>query len=159
MSRHEFKLADIAATERLGTRLARALGNDGAVLYLQGELGTGKTTLTRALLQSLGHVGRVRSPTYTLVEPYEIGERRAFHLDLYRLSAPEETEYLGLRDLDPARDLILIEWPERGEAGLPPADIVIRLDYAGEGRQAALSAVSARGTTILSGFKDDGHPI
>ncbi|MGH8455045.1 MAG: tRNA (adenosine(37)-N6)-threonylcarbamoyltransferase complex ATPase subunit type 1 TsaE, partial [Nevskiales bacterium] len=88
-----FTLADAAATERLGAALASALGEGGAVIYLRGELGTGKTTLTRALLQRLGHTGRVRSPTYTLVEPYEIGTRRAYHLDLYRLSAAEELEY------------------------------------------------------------------
>ena len=153
MKRHEFGLADSAATERLGTDLARVLGQGGAVLYLQGELGAGKTTLTRALLRALGHSGVVRSPSYTLIEPYELGPRTVFHLDLYRLSVPQELEFLGLRDLDPEHDLIVIEWPERGAGGIPPADIMVRLAYRGEGRQAAVEAVSEHGTTILSGLK------
>jgi tRNA threonylcarbamoyl adenosine modification protein YjeE len=121
MNAHDFALADAAATGRLGAALARALGEGGAVLYLSGELGAGKTTLARALLQALGYAGHVRSPTYTLVEPYELQGRRVFHLDLYRLAAAEELEYLGLRDLDPAQDLILVEWPEltRRPAGRP----------------------------------------
>jgi tRNA threonylcarbamoyladenosine biosynthesis protein TsaE len=154
-----FRLADAAATARLGAALAAALGEGGVVIYLQGELGTGKTTLTRALLLELGHAGRVRSPTYTLVEPYELDQRRVFHLDLYRLSSPGELEYLGLRDLDPGRDLILIEWPERGEGELPAPDIRIQLTYLGEARHATVSAVSERGTTILSGFGASTHLI
>ncbi len=153
MKRHEFDLADSAATEQLGANLARVLGQGGAVLYLQGELGTGKTTLTRALLRALGHSGVVRSPSYTLIEPYELGSRSAFHLDLYRLSAPQELEFLGLRDLDPTHDLILIEWPERGTGAIPAADITVRLAYCGEGRQAVLEGLSKIGTTILSGLK------
>jgi tRNA threonylcarbamoyladenosine biosynthesis protein TsaE len=159
MSVVEVKLADASATERLGNALAKVLNHEGAVLYLRGELGTGKTTLARALLQTLGHDGRVRSPTYTLVEPYDIGGRQVFHLDLYRLSGAEELEYLGLRDLDPERDLILIEWPERGQGGLPPADIEILLDYQRDGRHASLKALSRRGNTILSGFQTIDHFI
>jgi tRNA threonylcarbamoyladenosine biosynthesis protein TsaE len=159
MSNCEFTLADAAATERLGVALADALGNGGAVIYLRGELGTGKTTLTRALLQRLGHAGRVRSPTYTLVEPYEIGTRRVYHLDLYRLSAAEELEYLGLRDLDPGRDLILIEWPERGLDGLPQADLTIWLGYLESGRKARLEEGTGRGTTILSSLRATPHSM
>jgi len=153
MNKAEFTLADAAATERLGAMLARALGPGGAVLYLRGDLGTGKTTLARALLRTLGHVGAVRSPSYTLVEPYDIGGRPVFHLDLYRLSAPGELEYLGLRDLDPGRDLILVEWPEHGLGELPPADLEIGLNYQGMGRQATILAGSKPGTTILGGLQ------
>jgi tRNA threonylcarbamoyladenosine biosynthesis protein TsaE len=159
MNAHDFALADAAATGRLGAALARALGEGGAVLYLSGELGAGKTTLARALLQALGYAGHVRSPTYTLVEPYELQGRRVFHLDLYRLAAAEELEYLGLRDLDPAQDLILVEWPERGQGALPAADIEVRLAYAQAGRQARLLGVSERGTTILSGIGETAPPI
>ncbi len=155
----ELELADAPATERLGAALSAALGQQGAVIYLQGDLGTGKTTLARALLQALGHDGRVRSPTYTLVEPYEIKGRRVFHLDLYRLSGSEELEYLGLRDLDPQSDLILIEWPERGQGGLPPADVVIELAHQGESRRASLKAMSGPGATILSGLNATDHFI
>jgi tRNA threonylcarbamoyladenosine biosynthesis protein TsaE len=159
MKRYEFDLLDSAATEQLGANLARVLGQGGAVLYLQGELGAGKTTLTRALLRTLGHSGVVRSPSYTLIEPYELGSRSAFHLDLYRLSAPQELEFLGLRDLDPVRDLIIIEWPERGTGAIPAADITVRLAYRGEGRQAVVEGLSATGTTILSGLKPGSHSI
>jgi tRNA threonylcarbamoyladenosine biosynthesis protein TsaE len=159
MNNVERSLAGVAATERLGIALAHALGSGGAVLFLQGELGTGKTTLARALLQALGYTGHVRSPSYTLVEPYEIGGRPVFHLDLYRLTAPEQLEDLGLRDLEPERDLILVEWPERGTGRLPAADLVIRLTHAGAGREVTLSPLTKRGTTILSGLLSSSHPI
>ncbi|HXG28604.1 MAG TPA: tRNA (adenosine(37)-N6)-threonylcarbamoyltransferase complex ATPase subunit type 1 TsaE [Nevskiales bacterium] len=152
MNARDFTLADAADTEHLGAALARALGPCGAVIYLSGELGAGKTTLTRALLQALGYTGRVRSPTYTLVEPYEIAGRRVFHLDLYRLTGAEELEYLGLRDLDPDQDLILVEWPERGQGGLPAADLQVELQHWAAGRKARLLGVSLRGNTILSGL-------
>lgn len=155
----ELELADAAATARLGASLARALGPGGAVLYLIGELGTGKTTLVRALLQALGHNGPVRSPSYTLVEPYEIDRRSMFHLDLYRLASSAELEYLGLRDLDPAQDLILVEWPERGGDELPPADLTLRLRYQGSGRHISIWAPSTRGTTIFSGLQSSAPLI
>lgn len=152
MKQYECELADVSATERLGVVLARGMSEGGFVLYLHGELGAGKTSLVRALLHALGHTGRVRSPTYTLVEPYEIAGRRVYHLDLYRLSAAEELEYLALRDLDPITDLLLVEWPERAGDALAPADLAIFLEYSGTGRKISLKAASARGTTILSGL-------
>lgn len=162
MSLLELPLADVEASEGLGAALALALGEAGAVIYLQGDLGAGKTTLVRALLRKLGHSGHVRSPTYTLVEPYEIGGRRVFHLDLYRLSGAEELEYLGLRDLEPGRDLILIEWPERVGEGLPEPDLWLRLAYQdleGSGRRAAVEARTGRGHTILGGLVLPAHSI
>lgn len=145
-------LPDAAATDALGRRLGLALarGPAGAVVALRGELGAGKTALARAAIRALGHAGPVVSPTYTLVEPYDLAGRRLLHLDLYRLSDPEELEYLGLRDSDPARDWWLVEWPERGEGFLPPADIEISLAYAGAGRIATVTGPSERGTALAA---------
>lgn len=155
MTAVELALADAAATERLGARLARALDGSAAVIALQGELGAGKTTLVRALLRALGVTGTIRSPTYTLVEPYEADDRRIVHLDLYRLADAEELEYLGVRDLDAGSALLLIEWPERGAGALPAVDLWVRMAYQGNGRLAALSPGSPRGEAILSGLQKD----
>ena len=124
-------LADSAATEQAGAFLGGVLPEGDLVVYLQGDLGAGKTTLVRGLLRALGHAGRVPSPTYTLVEPYSLGRRELKHLDLYRIADPEELAYLGIRDMD---GILLIEWPERGVHFLPPPDLVCRLSVAGPGR-------------------------
>jgi tRNA threonylcarbamoyladenosine biosynthesis protein TsaE len=145
----DFLLQSAAATERLGARLARIL-KPGCVMYLHGELGAGKTTLARGLLHGLGHRGTVKSPTYTLVEPYQMGEWRLFHWDLYRLADPEELEYLGLRDQLDGEAVLLIEWPERGQGELPTADLDVALSYAGEGRACRLEARSERGLNLLA---------
>lgn len=150
-------LPDEATTAALGARLAHALAGHPAVIALQGDLGAGKTTLVRALLRSMGIGGAVRSPTYTLVEPYESAGLRIFHLDLYRLAESEELEYLGIRDLEEA--LLLIEWPERGEGALPPVDLWVHLEYAGAGRTVTLKALSGRGEAVLAAMiwaEDDG---
>ena len=115
-------LPDEAATVALAERLAPLIARLN-IVYLQGDLGAGKTCFVRALLRALGHEGRVRSPTYTLVEPYEIGGRSVFHFDLYRLADPEELAYLGFEDYLGSGALCLIEWPARGEGMLPPADL------------------------------------
>ena len=141
-------LDSASATEALGAGLAAGL-TPGCVIYLRGDLGAGKTTLVRGLLHGLGHGGAVKSPTYTLVEPYEIGQWRLFHWDLYRLADPEELDYLGLREQCDGAAMLLIEWPERGHGELPPADITVTLDYAGEGRSAQLEALSTLGGTLL----------
>ena len=143
----EVLLDSAAATERLGARLAGVL-RPGGVLYLRGELGAGKTTLARGLLRGLGHRGTVKSPTYTLVEPYQIGGWRLFHWDLYRLADPEELEFLGLRDQLDGEAVLLIEWPERGQGELPAADLEITLDYAGAGRACRLTAHSPIGQAM-----------
>ncbi|HET7371676.1 MAG TPA: tRNA (adenosine(37)-N6)-threonylcarbamoyltransferase complex ATPase subunit type 1 TsaE [Gammaproteobacteria bacterium] len=144
-------IPDEAGMVTLGCRLAAALPDNGLVITLRGDLGAGKTTLVRAMLRTLGVTGHVRSPTYTLVEPYETSGRRAYHLDLYRLSDPEELEFLGVRDLDPANDLIFIEWPERGEPLLPSADLAIVIGVAESGgREVDLRAETGRARTLLS---------
>lgn len=141
-------LDSAVATEALGAQLAEALP-PGCVIYLRGELGAGKTTLVRGLLHALGHRGSVKSPTYTLVEPYQIADRRLFHWDLYRLADPEELEFLGLREQLDSEAILLIEWPERGSGELPAADLAITLDYAGEGRSCRMEAYSAIGRQLL----------
>ena len=142
-------LPNEAATIALARRLAPALRH-GGVVFLRGELGAGKTTLARGLLHGLGHLGTVKSPTYTLVEPYQIGEWRLFHWDLYRLADPEELEFLGLRDQLDSEAVLLIEWPERGQGELPAADLEVRLDYAGAERSCRLEARSRVGQALLA---------
>ena len=130
-------LPDAAATEALGAALASLLRRGGCVL-LSGDLGAGKTTLVRALLRTLGHAGPVRSPTYAIVEPYRIGDLEVYHLDLYRIADAAELDFLGLRDWLRPENLVLVEWPERAGDRLPPADLIITLSHAGEGRRAQL---------------------
>jgi tRNA threonylcarbamoyladenosine biosynthesis protein TsaE len=142
---------DAAAMTALGGRLASAL--DGGIVYLEGDLGAGKTTLARGILQGLGHTGKVRSPTYTLVEPYPVAQGMAYHLDLYRLADPEELEWLGLRDMLDVGALLLIEWPERGAGSLPAPDLVIRIAPLNGGRSVDLVSRSARGQHILDLFE------
>lgn len=144
-----FYIADDAAMRLLGGRLARA-SPPGCILYLIGELGAGKSTLTRGFLQALGHAGAVRSPTYTLVEPYELGQQHLYHLDLYRLADPEELEFLGLRDWLTEDSILLVEWPQRGEGVLPAADLTVTILYAGSAREVTLSASSPKGLQILA---------
>jgi len=136
--------------ESLGAQLAR--GIVPGIVSLHGELGTGKTTLARGLLRGLGHQGKVRSPTYTLVEPYQLAAGTVYHLDLYRLGSAEELEWLGLRDMLGEQALLLVEWPERGAGVLPAADLEIHIDYAGEGRMVTLNAVSSAGKQLLAGL-------
>jgi tRNA threonylcarbamoyladenosine biosynthesis protein TsaE len=146
------RLPDAAATEALGESLAAALGADGAVITLRGDLGTGKTTFVRGLLRALGYSGRVRSPTYTLVEPYELGGRRIFHVDLYRLRDAGEFGFLGLADVVPVSDLLLVEWPERAAGALPSPDLELLLKYPSDladGRELQIEATSERGRAVL----------
>jgi tRNA threonylcarbamoyladenosine biosynthesis protein TsaE len=143
----DLRLADSSATEALGAALARAYaGTPGhAVLYLSGELGAGKTTCVRSLLRTLGVVGTVRSPTYTLVEIYALSAVTCVHVDLYRVQGPTEVAELGLRDYFATDCLLLVEWPEKGGSALPTPDLELALSYVGEARSASLRAASARG--------------
>ena len=146
----ELHLPDAGATEALGARLARAVASRaGLLVYLRGDLGAGKTTLVRGWLRALGVSGSIRSPTYTLVEPYEAGGHSILHLDLYRLNDPSELEQLGLADLPPDRSWWLVEWPERGGGLLPPPDLDIELLPAGEGAQSRLVRLIASDPGML----------
>ena len=153
------ELADSEATENLGRALARGLPAQpeeaAVVVYLCGELGAGKTTCVRALLRSLGATGLIRSPTYTLVEGYDLAARHFVHVDLYRLVDPEELWNLGLRDYLAPDHVLLIEWPEKGGAGLPSPDLVITLTYRAGGRHAALRADSGFGTRWIANLEHD----
>jgi tRNA threonylcarbamoyladenosine biosynthesis protein TsaE len=148
MAEHHIELADEAATLRLGRALAAGARN-GLVLYLTGELGAGKTTLARGLLQGLGYAGRVKSPSYSLVELYEVSRLNFYHFDLYRFKDRTEWVSSGFRDYFGPQALCIVEWPERAEGLLVPADLTITLQISGAGRTARLSASTDPGRDWL----------
>jgi tRNA threonylcarbamoyladenosine biosynthesis protein TsaE len=121
------------ATERFGAALWHLLPPK-CLVFLHGDLGAGKTTLVRGFLQAAGHPGAVKSPTYTLVEEYQVGGRKIYHFDLYRLADPEELEWIGIRDYLDEESICLVEWPEMGKGMLPAADVSIRLGVQDAGR-------------------------
>lgn len=145
-------LPDESATAKLGAALARALA-PGLAIHLHGDLGAGKTALTRSLLHAAGHVGTVRSPTYTLSEPYRIvldGEPvNVIHFDLYRMSSPEEFLDAGFREEFNGHNICIVEWPEKAEPVLPPPDLNVSLSVSGEGRDVELQALSPLGLLCL----------
>ena len=147
-------LPDNEATEALGESLARTRPAC-AVVHLQGDLGAGKSTLARALLRALGVEGAIRSPTYTLVERYPIDGGEAWHLDLYRIGDAGELEFLGLDE--GAAVLWLVEWPERGAAALPPADLHVALEVDGTGRSVRLTGASSVGEQWLARVMEEGQ--
>ncbi|MBK1617870.1 tRNA (adenosine(37)-N6)-threonylcarbamoyltransferase complex ATPase subunit type 1 TsaE [Lamprobacter modestohalophilus] len=154
----ELEVAGETAQLTLGARLATLLRPHRGIVYLRGDLGAGKTTLVRGLLRGLGYQGAVRSPTYTLIEPYDAVDPPVVHLDLYRLADPEELDYLGLRDLLERPGLILIEWPERGAGALPPADLELLIEHAGDRRRIRLNACP-NWTPILSALADQAAAL
>jgi tRNA threonylcarbamoyladenosine biosynthesis protein TsaE len=137
-------LADEQAMSDFGARIARVTRGHG-LIFLEGNLGMGKTTLSRGIIRGLGHVGAVKSPTFTLVEPYEIGDIRAFHFDLYRLVDPEELEFLGIRDYFEDDALCLIEWPDKGAGFLPKPDLTITISPQDSGRSLKILSQGSRG--------------
>ncbi len=143
------RLKDEAATQRLGMALAASLPSPGMV-YLSGDLGSGKTTLVRALLQALGYRGPVRSPTYTLVESYAVAGRVIHHLDLYRLAHPEELSYIGIEEYLQGDATCFIEWPERGLGVLPACDVQLHWVHQDGERLVRLTAHSLVGERWLS---------
>ncbi|EJL92629.1 ATPase, YjeE family [Herbaspirillum sp. CF444] len=153
---HHTHLQDEAGTAALGTALAHVL-EPGMAIYLHGDLGAGKTALTRALLHAAGHEGRVKSPTYTLAEPYavKLADRMVtvIHFDLYRMASPEEFLEAGFREHFNENSICIIEWPEKGEPVLPAPDIHISLTVAGHGRDVELRALSDKGHQCLARLK------
>lgn len=153
MQHYKTHLPDEAATQALGKDLAACL-QAGLVIYLHGDLGAGKTALTRAILHSAGHQGKVKSPTYTLAEPYQImlqGQMTKFmHFDLYRMISADEFIEAGFRDEFNDETICVIEWPEKADGILPLPDISITIDILAIGRTVTLQAMSARGDTSLS---------
>lgn len=135
----------------LGASLAAAC-EPGLVVFLEGDLGMGKTTFSRGFIRSLGHSGAVKSPTYTLVEPYQLGELQVFHFDLYRLVDAEELEFMGIRDYFGDMSVCLVEWPERGLGALPLGDLVINIAQQGLGRRLIFEAATERGRRVLAGM-------
>lgn len=152
-----FSIANEAAMQSFGSQLVKALP-EKALVTLSGELGAGKSVLARAMIHSLGYEGRVKSPTYTLIETYEATHAdnsviRIAHLDLYRLSDPDELEYLGFDDVLDTSNLVIIEWPEQGEGRVPTASVHVSIEYAGSqtqsGTESAAEYVSDARTIIL----------
>ena len=146
------RLKDEAATDALGAALARAI-EPGMTIYLHGDLGVGKTALTRALLHAAGHVGHVKSPTYTLAEPYTVtlhGEPvELMHFDLYRMISRDDFLDAGFREHFNHRTICIVEWPEKADGVLPAADVDVFLQVAGAGREVELSAHSDQGFQCL----------
>jgi len=142
-------LPNEAATATFATRFARTLA-PGLVIYLCGHLGAGKTTWVRALLHALGYNGRVKSPTYTLVEPYSVAGLNLRHFDLYRFRDAEEWESAGFRDEFDGSNVCLVEWPEQASGLLPPADIALTFSILQDGRELSLYAYTEAGQTCLN---------
>ncbi|PAJ72496.1 tRNA (adenosine(37)-N6)-threonylcarbamoyltransferase complex ATPase subunit type 1 TsaE [Pseudoalteromonas sp. NBT06-2] len=141
-------LEDEQATVAMGGVLAQSI-TQGAVIYLYGDLGAGKTTFTRGVVQKFGHKGKVKSPTYTLVEPYELDEQSIYHFDLYRLADPEELEFMGIRDYFNEDSICMIEWPEKGADFLAAADLELTLEYVAQKRKVSIMSKTLKGEEIV----------
>jgi len=150
-------IPDETAMQALGARLA-AGDVRGAVVYLEGPLGAGKTTVVRGLVRALGFAGPVKSPTFTLLEPYQRDDLRVYHFDLYRLADPEELEYIGARDYFGGDALCLVEWPERGAGFLAPADLCVVIALAETGRDVRVEGLTPRGRRLAAQAIAPGEP-
>ncbi len=144
-----FPLLNEPASVAFAQRIAAALTH-GLVIYLQGDLGAGKTTFVRGILQGLGYTGRVKSPTYTLLEPYQIGSFALRHFDLYRMNDPQEWDEAGFRDEANSHNILLIEWPDKAGELLPAADLILQFDILESGRALHITAHSPKGEQCLS---------
>ena len=148
----DINLPDATATEALGAALAAGVA-PGRVLHLRGDLGTGKTTLVRGLLRAIGHAGRVKSPSYTLVEPYEVSSLHFYHFDFYRFKDRSEWLSSGFREYFNPHSVCVVEWPERAGNLLGPPDLDVQLQFAGAGRRAIVEACSPAGEAWLSSLR------
>jgi tRNA threonylcarbamoyladenosine biosynthesis protein TsaE len=148
----DINLPDATATEALGAALAAGVA-PGRVLHLRGDLGSGKTTLVRGLLRALGYAGRVKSPSYTLVEPYEVSSLHFYHFDFYRFKDRSEWLSSGFREYFNPHSVCVVEWPEKAEDLLAPPDLELQLQFAGTGRRAIVEACSPSGEAWLSSLR------
>ena len=138
----------------LGAALSQAVG-ERSLIFLEGDLGAGKTALVRGFLQARGHKGAVKSPTYTLIEPYALPGGQCYHLDLYRVGDGEELEYLGLREMLDEQAVLLIEWPQRGAGWLPLPDLTVNIEHLAAGRRLRFAAASDNGRRALAALNAD----
>lgn len=143
------KVIDEAALLNVGQRLSQLI-KPAFVLYLEGNLGAGKTTLTRGFLRGLQYTGKVKSPTYGLVEPYELTHQTVYHFDLYRINSPSELVAMGLSDYFTDHSICLIEWPDKGGDQLPPADLICHIGMLPSGRELHFKALSPQGELVLT---------
>jgi len=132
-------------------RFARELAPP-LVIWLEGDLGAGKTSFARGLIHAMGYSGRVKSPTYGLLEYYQLANLQVLHMDLYRISDPGELEFLGIGDLLDDATILLIEWPDRGDGWLPKPDFIFRFSYAETGRNLSVSAHTPRAQSLVEGL-------
>lgn len=142
-------LEDEAATVLLGSEVG-TLVCPGSILFLQGELGAGKTTFVRGFLQGLGFQGKVKSPTFTIVEEYDLENALVYHFDLYRLIDPEELEFIGIYEYFTEEAIVLVEWPEKGIGVLPKPDAILEFTVLDQGRSVTIQSMGERGATLLS---------
>lgn len=154
-------LTNVPQVTKLANRFAQLLEQQAArfnktpwVIYFEGDLGAGKTTFVRACLQAMGEKGKIKSPTYTILESYEIKQRKIFHLDLYRLADPEELHFLGLEDYFTEDSIFFIEWPRKGLGVIPKPDIVLNYKFLAQGRALELAAFSQRAFPLLESIHE-----
>ena len=134
-------IPDDEAMRALGARLAAECPSH-ILIYLDGDLGAGKSTLARGFIKGRGYSGHVKSPTYTLVEPYQTASGIIYHLDLYRLTDPEELEFIGIRDIVSDDAVCLVEWPDKGQGLLPAPDLLVRIEHLTQGREVSIDRAS-----------------